>query len=98
MTTTDKKVPVLLAFGDVLITPGCEAAFLAAEENPGGYLARHVHGDWGELSEDDAALNDRAVQEGRRILSAYLLGDGTKVWVCTEGDRSATTLLLPSEY
>ena len=33
---------------------------------------------------------------GFRILSSYPIGDD-RVWVITEADRSATTLLLPSE-
>lgn len=38
-----------------------------------------------------------------RLLSAYLLKDGTKIWIITEaaddnGKREATTILLPEEY
>jgi hypothetical protein len=33
-----------------------------------------------------------------RILSAYHLKDGTKIWIITEADRSSTCILLPSEY
>ncbi len=47
---------------------------------------------------EDAAENDRSVKEGFRILSAYILSTETKVWVITEADKSATTILLPSEY
>jgi hypothetical protein len=32
------------------------------------------------------------------VLSAYRLRDGVKIWVITEGDRSATIILLPEEY
>jgi hypothetical protein len=42
--------------------------------------------------------NDRSVEDGCRVLSAYHLRDGTKIWVITEADRSATTILLPEEY
>ena len=31
-------------------------------------------------------------------LSAYRLASGARVWIITEADRSATTILLPSEY
>ncbi len=47
---------------------------------------------------EDWLLNDHAVAHGTRLLSAYHLRDGTKVWIITEADRSATTLLLPDEY
>jgi hypothetical protein len=40
-----------------------------------------------------------ALKEGTRLLSAYMLRDGmTKIWIITEADRSATTILLPDEY
>jgi len=35
---------------------------------------------------------------GWRILSSYTLSDGTKIWIITEADRSATMVLLPEEY
>jgi hypothetical protein len=61
-------------------------------------LARHVHGDWGELSEEDRLQNELAVLLGLRLLSSYPLPTGGKVWVITEADRSATTILLPDDY
>jgi hypothetical protein len=60
-------------------------------------LLRHAHGDWGELEEDDRVANDRAVRFGGRIFSAYTVPQG-RVWIITEADRSATTVLLPDEY
>ena len=59
---------------------------------------RHQAGDWGEVGTEDWALNDSALQDGNRLLSAYTLPNGVKVWVITEWDRSATTVLLPDEY
>jgi hypothetical protein len=38
------------------------------------------------------------VQHWFRILSAYRIARGVRIWVLTEADRSATTLLLPEEY
>lgn len=60
-------------------------------------LHRHLTGDWGELGEDDIEANKRALQCGERLLSSYMTSTG-KVWVITEWDRSATTVLLPGEY
>jgi hypothetical protein len=62
------------------------------------FIYRHVQGDWGAVSEDDKRENDRAVQHGDRILSAYTTSTGERLWVITKADRSATTLLLPEEY
>ena len=61
-------------------------------------LARHVVGDWGDLEDEDKQENELSVEQGFRILSAYNLDDNTKIWIITERDRSATTILLPSEY
>ena len=63
------------------------------------YLARHAAADWGELDRDYQATNDWAVVFGdERLLSAFRLADTTRIWVITEADRSATTVLLPEEY
>ena len=57
----------------------------------------HSQRDWGEVSEEDKAANDRAVENEERILSAYDAENGTRFLVITEADRSATTVLLPEE-
>ena len=48
-------------------------------------------------------VNDLALTDGSRLLSAYRLKDGTNIWCITEavgenGRREATTFLLPEEY
>ena len=65
---------------------------------PEDLLYRHVHGDWGEMSEDGRQMNWQALSSGERLLSAYMLSDNTRVWIITEADSSATTLLLPQDY
>lgn len=62
------------------------------------FFLRHLSGDWGELCRDDIALNHQALEEGDRLFSAYQIGPDLKIWIITEADRSATTILLPSEY
>ena len=61
-------------------------------------IHRHAQCDWGELSEDDRALNDLSLEDEGRLLSAYTDSRGTKFWVITEWDRSVTTVLLPEDY
>ena len=61
-------------------------------------LRRHATGDWGDLSPEDRQENDLSAREGFRILSAYTDPNGTKFWIITEADRSATTVLLPEDY
>ena len=86
------------ALGQTFITPGAEEALQIAGQTAIEFLRRHMSCDWGELSEDDIQENDVSLKEGFRILSAYQTGKGQKLWIITEADRSATTILLPSEY
>jgi hypothetical protein len=84
--------------GQIVATPGALDAFNQAGEKPVTYLARHLVGDWGEVCEEDAKENEFSVENGFRILSAYTLSTGVRIWILSEADRSATTVLLPSEY
>ena len=84
--------------GQVVATPGALSALEKAEQHPAEFLDRHVNGDWGEVPEADKQENERSVEQGFRILSAYTTSAGDKLWILTEADRSATTILLPEEY
>ncbi len=85
--------------GRVLATPGALEVLEEAGVDALGLLRRHQTGDWGEVPACDARENERSVKHGWRILSSYLVGgDGAKVWVLTEADRSATTILRPEDY
>ena len=61
-------------------------------------LNRHAEGDWGDLDEEDKLANDSALESGGRLFSSYKFSDKEKLWVITEADRSATTILLPEDY
>ena len=65
------------------------------EKEPQGHLASRLPD---ELSDEDVKENEFSLREGLRLLSAYQTGKGQKLWIITEADRSATTILLPSEY
>ncbi|MEL7562600.1 hypothetical protein [Dehalogenimonas sp. 4OHTPN] len=39
-----------------------------------------------------------SLKQGFRILSAYEAEGLPKIWIITEADRSATTILFPEEY
>jgi hypothetical protein len=62
------------------------------------FVARHARCDWGELCPEDVQENERSLQRGHRLLSAYTSSTGVRLWVTTECDRSSTTVLLPDEY
>lgn len=84
--------------GRLVATPGALAALEKNRQGPLEFLSRHVRGDWGDVDEDDKKSNDADVKRGGRLLSAYKLNDGTRIWFITEADRSYTTILLPEEY
>lgn len=92
-------VPGLFALGRVVFTPGV----IDPDNGVGTWdiasaLIAHKNGDWGEVSDEDKQANDHDLTHGGRLLSSYRSASGTTFWVLTEADRSATTVLLPSEY
>jgi len=84
--------------GRIVATPEALGELERAGESPGMLLKRHVAGDWGDVDEDDRRENEHSLVQGCRLLSPYTLSNGTRLWAITEADRSATTILLPSEY
>jgi len=61
-------------------------------------LGRHARGDWGDVPREDWEANNLALIEGRMLFSVYTEKDLPKIYIITEGDRSATTILFPEEY
>lgn len=88
----------LFELGQILATTGATEAMQGNMLVAAILLDRHASGDWGDLDQEDRETNDEAVKLGNRILSAYKLDTGGKLWIITEWDRSATTILLPEEY
>lgn len=85
--------------GQVVMTAGVKKLVDAGEILLDAYLGRHASGDWGDVTESDAAQNEaaRKAGEGDRIMSAYRFGKGEdRIWIIT--DRNGTTALLPEEY
>lgn len=67
-------------------------------------LSRYIAGDWGDIDDEDKALNDNALEEGDRIMASYQIPLEVeevyedRIWIITEADRSVTTLLFPGDY
>lgn len=93
-----RPIQPLFPLGHCVMTVGAIDALQEAQQTPDTLLRRHHHGDWGELPPEDIQANVRSVQQGMRLLSAYPLPTGERIWIISEWDRSVTTLLLPSEY
>jgi len=70
-------------------------------------LQRHFTCDWGDCCKTDKQVNDESLKMDMRILSVYNIPEALKdidhngndkIWIITEADRSATTIIYPSEY
>lgn len=87
--------------GKVVVTRGVNH-FMADNERFAAFvyesLRRHLSGDWGELGDEDKEANEGALLDGERLFSAYTSPGLPPIWIITERDRSATTILLPDEY
>ncbi len=84
--------------GQLVATP---AALALLEETGTDYmllLRRHMHGDWGNLGDEDKRANDTATKLGGRIFSSYNVTDTQKIWIITESDRSSTCVMTPEDY
>jgi hypothetical protein len=92
---TDTPDRIKFRPGSVVTTLG--ALEVATQEQLDRLVARHLSGDWGEIDQEDAAANEQALTHGGRVMSVYDV-NGEKLWVITEADRSATTVMTPGEY
>ena len=90
--------------GQIVATPAALQALQNNQQSALDFVRRHSDCDLGsELCDEDKELNDEALIDGSRLMSSFLLKDGSKLWVITEaadekGKRMATTCLLPSCY
>lgn len=98
MNTPTNHKPALFPLGQLVATPGALQLLEQHKIVPMQLIARHRSGDWGDIDTADAKTNFEALRVGARILSSYRLTGGGKIWIITEAGRTATTILLPSEY
>lgn len=94
---------MLFNFGNIVFTRGickrCEESN-TFEFFVNKALQMHTSGDWGDICDEDWENNQKALANGERLFSAYWMDDlhTEKIWIITEADRSATTVLFPDEY
>lgn len=87
--------------GQIVVT---RSIHIEMEENSNFYkfvhqsIQRHLQGDWGDTCEEDKEANEVALKEGGRLFSVYKSDEFGKIWIITEADRSATTVLRPDDY
>jgi len=92
-----QRVP-LFELGRIIATRGAIETMERRDIDYTTLLARHVTGDWGDLVDEDHE-NEYAVKHDQLIHSVYGTQDDPDcLWIITEADRSATTILLPDDY
>ena len=101
----DLSAPVLFSPGHVVATSSALALLQEHGVSVPELLHRHLTGDWQEMCKPDRDANWAAVLEGEtRVFSSFDVapkdhaGKPMKIWVITEWDRSATTVLRPEDY
>ena len=63
-------------------------------------MLKYISKDWGELCDEDKAMNENAIANGGRILAAYQTSKG-KVYIITDDTKAVpqtTTVLYANEY
>jgi hypothetical protein len=96
MTKTIKRIDSLFSMGRIAVTRTVREHL--SQNEILSALSRHASGDWGVVNQEDWQANEHALLEDCRLFSAYETEDGKRFWVITEADRSATTVLFPSDY
>lgn len=87
--------------GDLYATPAVVERYSPSEVRAA--IIRHMNLDWRDMDPEDRALNLEAAMERKgRVLGAFRVKvtreQRPDLWIVTEADRSATTILLPEEY
>lgn len=96
MSASAAHIVAKFRLGHIVATPNALESITQDDILTG--IGRHQSGDWGDVSAEDRQANDQALVQRTRILSVYHAANGTKFWLITEADRSATTVLLPEDY
>ena len=76
--------------GRVVVTPNAFEALRTGSLRLEDLLERHQSGDWGDVSDETAEINEQAVQKHFALVSTYAMPAGERVTVFTRPDRSFT--------
>jgi hypothetical protein len=86
----------LFPLGECVITANAKDALIPEDVKVA--VDRHARGDWGDLCQSDWKENEISLAQNLRLFSRYKDRSGICFWIITEADRSATTVLLPTDY
>lgn len=81
----------------MLVSPEALIALIEAKEDPKTLVLRHLEGDWGDVGPEEWAENEHAVRHGGRLFSVFHTRHGRKLYLVTEANRYATTILVPRD-
>lgn len=92
----------LFPIGKLVTTPAAARFCDKHQISMVALLARHIGGDYGDVSNHDKAANKEALTDGSRIFSAYRFKEG-RIWIITEavgddGLRASTCIMTPEDY
>lgn len=74
--------------GKIVATPPALARLAKHGFNADDLIARHLSGDWGDVSETDARRNEQALTSGSRLLSVYRLAETMWLQSMSRTERS----------
>lgn len=74
--------------GQCVATPGALELLDKAGFSAAFLINRHLHGDFGDVCEEDAGLNEMALKDGSRIMSVYRLVSPEKLKATPRSKRS----------
>lgn len=80
--------------GEIIVTPAASEALSANGQTLDGLLARHMACDWGDVSPQVRAVNERGLLEQFNLQSSYSMPDGRRLVVVTNHERTATMIHL----
>jgi len=94
MKTKADCLPIPLV--NIVVTPAALEVIRSAGQTLDYFLEKHRHGDWGNLSEEDAAVYDCALLAGSTVMGEYLTDNFDRIWIYTAIGQY-TSVYLPSE-
>ena len=74
--------------GQCVATPGALALLEKTGFSAAFLINRHLHGDYGDVCEDDSELNGLGLKNGSRIMSVYHLESPEKLQLTPRSKRS----------
>ena len=88
------------------VTPNAVEHLLQTHDNTARAYVEHLFarfdsGDWGDVCEEDSAMNEKSVSDGSMVMGVYPLHQSqpdVKVWLVLDGGHETATVLMPEDY